>query len=414
MEPELVGMDTMSAPILVINSGSSSLKFGIFTNQQGQESLEVNGSIDGIGHAGGKLKVKNGVGKPLQDAAFEGKTLEEAFAATINALGQLGWDHPVALGHRIVHGGPKLRQHQRLTPEVLETLKEAAHFAPLHDPPAIAIIEAAQKHFHDLPQFLCFDTAFHRTIPEVGAHYPLPVTCWEQGVQRYGFHGISYESIVRSLGDHVPQRVIAAHLGNGASLAAILEGKSVDTSMGLTPTGGIPMGTRSGDLDPGVVLWLLRSGKSVDEVEGLLNHQSGLAGLSNGESDMRALTAAAEKGDAPSILAIDIFTRAIARTIGSYIVSLQGLDTLIFTGGIGENSHPVREKVCNQLLPLAIYIDKEKNRENADVISTSDSSAEIRVIPTDEDGQIARHTRAMLLSSATLNVQAPTPAVATR
>jgi acetate kinase len=146
----------------------------------------------------------------------------------------------------------------------------------------------------------------------------------------------------------------------------------------------------------------------------LLNHQSGLAGLSNGESDMRALTAAAEKGDAPSILAIDIFTRAIARTIGSYIVSLQGLDTLIFTGGIGENSHPVREKVCNQLLPLAIYIDKEKNRENADVISTSDSSAEIRVIPTDEDGQIARHTRAMLLSSATLNVQAPTPAVATR
>jgi acetate kinase len=399
-------MNNSTGPILVVNSGSSSLKFGVFTNNYGDESLQFTGSIDSIGSRGGKLKLKDGNGKSLLEENSGTNTQEEAFHSAMEALEKAGSSTPIALGHRIVHGGPKLRQHQRITPEVLNTLRDAVHFAPLHDPPAIAIIEAAQKHFTqqgygDIPQFACFDTAFHTTLPEVAAHYPLPKKYWDEGVLRYGFHGLSYESIVHTLGhtqgDKLPKRMIVAHLGNGASLAAILDGKSIDTSMGLTPTGGIPMGTRAGDLDPSIVLWLLRSGLSVYDVESLLNHSSGLAGLSNGESDMRALTKAADAGDAPSILAIDIFTRSIAKTIAAYIVSLEGLDALVFTGGIGENSAPVRAKVCHHLHPFAIQLDKDKNTQSAGAISTATSTSEIRVIVTDEDGQIARHTRELLL-----------------
>ena len=291
---------------------------------------------------------------------------------------------------------------RRLTPEVLATLKEAVHFAPLHDPPAIAIVEAAQKHFPEVGQFVCFDTAFHVTMPEVATHYPLPTKFREQGLQRYGFHGLSYESIVYTLsqadGATLPQRLIVAHLGSGASLAAILDGKSIDTSMGLTPTGGIPMGTRSGDLDPSIVLWLLRSGQSIYDVEQMLNHKSGLFALANGESDMRALTSAADGGDPAAALAIDIFTRSIAKTIASYIVSLEGLDLLVFTGGIGEHSASVRAKVCQRLHPFAIQLDQGKNHQGNGTISTEASSSEVRVIETDEDGQIARHVRTLLLS----------------
>jgi acetate kinase len=298
--------------ILVINSGSSSLKFGVFEDAGGEERLQLTGSIDSIGESGdGKLKLKDGSGRTLVEEPSSVKTQDDAFRNAMQALAQAGAQTPVAIGHRIVHGGPKLREHQRLTPEVLEILKQAVHFAPLHDPPAIAILEAAQKHFSGVPQFVCFDTAFHKTMPEIAAHYPLPLRYWEQGVQRYGFHGLSYESLVHTLGAELAPRTVAAHLGNGASVAAILEGKSIDTSMGLTPTGGVPMGTRSGDLDPSIVLWLLRNGLSADQVESLVNHDSGLKGLSNGESDMRVLTSSADKGNEAAKLAIDIFTRIV-------------------------------------------------------------------------------------------------------
>jgi acetate kinase len=394
-------MNNFIGPILVVNSGSSSLKFGVFVNNYGDESLQFSGSIDSIGKSGGKLKLKDGAGKTLRDQDWDAKSQEEAFSAAMKVLEEAGATTPVAIGHRIVHGGPKLRQHQRLTPEVLATLKQAVHFAPLHDPPAIDIIEAAQKLFAaagrgEIPQFVCFDTAFHTTLPEVAAHYPLPTKYWDEGVLRYGFHGLSYESIVHILREKLPRRVIVAHLGNGASLAAILDGKSIDTSMGLTPTGGIPMGTRTGDFDPGIIVWLLRSGLGVDDVESLINHQSGLAGLSHGESDMRALTAAAETGDPPATLAIEVFTRSIAKTIATYIVSLEGLDALIFTGGIGENSAVVRTKVCRHLHPFAIQIDDTRNQANESVISTERSSSAVHIVETDEDGQIARHTRALL------------------
>jgi acetate kinase len=392
-------MNKTIGPILVVNSGSSSLKFGVYANPYGEESLEFTGSIDSIGHSGGKLTIKDGKGEPVREESSQAGSQPDAFTRVIETLEQLGMNALVGIGHRVVHGGPKLRRHQPLTPEVMETLKQAAHFAPLHDPPAIAIIEAAQHHYPDVPQFLCFDTAFHRTLPEVAAHYPLPTTYWEQGVMRYGFHGISCESIIATFNNDLPRRVIIAHLGGGASLTAVLDGKSIDTSMGLTPTGGIPMGTRSGDLDPGVVLWLLRTGKSVDEVEWLLNHQCGLSGLTDGESDMRAITSAKESGDLKANLALDIFARAIAKTIVTYIVSLQGLDALIFSGGIGENSAEVRAQVCRQLLPFAIQLDRKKNEEGTGLLSTPASSAQIRVVATDEDGQIARHTRSMLLAT---------------
>jgi acetate kinase len=386
----------MSGQILVINSGSSSLKFGVYEQQDEHELLILNGSIDSLGSSGGKFKLKDAAGKVLQENSSQAKSQNDAFTTAMKALEQHGLHNPVAVGHRVVHGGPTLRQHQRITPEVLDTLKQAAHFAPLHDPPAIAMIETAQKHFANTPQFACFDTAFHRTIPEIAAHYPLPLIYWQQGVQRYGFHGLSYESIVRKLGSELKPRTVVAHLGNGASLAAILDGKSVDTSMGLTPTGGIPMGTRSGDLDPSIILWLLRNGLDVDAAESLLNHDSGLKGLSNGESDLRALTKSAEEDSAPAILALDVFCRSIAKTIASYAVSLGGLDMLIFTGGIGENSALVRERVCDQLAFLGVDIDREKNSAGETRLSNSGSSINVHVVPTDEDGEIALHTRALL------------------
>jgi acetate kinase len=394
-------MNRSIGPILVINSGSSSLKFGVFANNYGDESLQFTGTIDSIGHSGGKLKLQDGSGKTVAEKDSEATTQQDAFKAAMQALEGAGVQAPIALGHRIVHGGPKLRRHQRLTPEVLETLKQAVHIAPLHDPPAVAIVEAAQKHFESVPQFVCFDTAFHVTLPESASHYPLPAKFREQGLQRYGFHGLSYESIVYTLSqseDALPKRLIVAHLGSGASLAAILHGKSIDTSMGLTPTGGIPMSTRSGDLDPSIVLWLLRTGQSIYDVEQMLNHKSGLFALSNGESDMRALTSGADGGDAPAGLAIDIFTRSIAKTIASYIVSLEGLDLLVFTGGIGEHSASIRAKVCHHLHPFAIQLDPAKNQQSIGAISTEVSSSEVRVVTTDEDGQIARHVRTLLLS----------------
>jgi len=386
----------MSGQILVLNSGSSSLKFGVYAQQDEHELLILNGSIDSIGGSNGKFKLKDAAGKLLQENSSQAKSQDDAFAAAMKALEQYGLHNPVAVGHRVVHGGPTLREHQRITPAVLATLKEAAHFAPLHDPPAIAMIETAQKHFTKTPQFACFDTAFHRTIPEIAAHYPLPLSYWQQGVQRYGFHGLSYESIVRKLGSDLKSRTVVAHLGSGASLAAILDGKSVDTSMGLTPTGGIPMGTRSGDLDPSIILWLLRKGLDIDAAESLLNHESGLKGLSNGESDLRALTKSAEEDNAPAILALNVFCRSIAKTIASYAVSLGGFDMLVFTGGIGENSALVRECVCGQLGFLGVAIDHEKNSSGETLLSNSASSILVRVVPTDEDGEIALHTRALL------------------
>ena len=376
MEEDLAGKDDL---ILALNSGSSSLKFGIYYRGASDEEPLMTGSAEGIGHSNGSLRIRSGDGKPL----VQREGILESQSDALSALGAAVQEHihavPVAVGHRIVHGGPNLRTHQLITPQVLDQLRSATHFAPLHIPQALLLIASAQSIFPSAAHFACFDDAFHRTVPEVASHLPLPQRYYDAGIRRYGFHGLSYESLVHHFGEQLPQRVIFAHLGNGASLCALRNGVSIDTTMGLTPTGGIPMGTRSGDLDPGVFLYLLRNEKfSADDLEDLLNHQSGLFALSSGESDVRVLEERARSNDLHASLALNIFALSVRKVIGAYIALLGGVDLLVFTGGIGEHSDPIRSAAANGLEFLGLIREK------------------IQVVPTQEEQQIARCCRSMI------------------
>ena len=383
-------------PVLVINSGSSSLKFGMFVERDGDEHAVVRGNADAIGSDNGKLDVHDERGTVVLSEARRFGSQQEALSYITGKLAALEYDVPTGIGHRIVHGGPRLVTHQRITDKVLATLEQAVHFAPLHIPAAINLVRHTEKLFPGVPQFACFDTAFHQTMPEAAYHFAIPEKYSAQGIRRYGFHGLSYASIVRSLGRELPRKTVAAHLGSGASLAAIANGKSVDTSMGLTPTGGIPMGTRTGDLDPGVPLFLMRNQKlDADKLESLLNHDSGLTAL-GGTNDMRKLQTAASAGDKNAQLAIEVFCRSIAKTIASFAAVLGGLDLLVFAGGIGEHSADVRANVCRRLGFLGVKIDEERNRTSVAVISEDISSVTIRIVPSEEEKQIARECRALL------------------
>ncbi len=373
--------------ILVLNSGSSSLKFGLFTHSGGDESLLLEGSAQGIGRNDGSLRIRSPDGRSLvqQEHLLESQT--DALQKLASVLAEQNYARPAAVGHRVVHGGPHLRAHQRLSAEVRQQLQDAVHFAPLHIPPALALIDEASTIFADAQHFACFDTAFHATLPLRSAQLPLPRRYADAGVIRYGFHGLSYESLVTRLGAALPPRAVFAHLGNGASVCALQDGKSIDTSMGLTPTGGVPMGTRSGDLDPGVLLYLLRVEKlDADALETLLNRQSGLAGFADGESDMQALEKRAAAGDTNALLALDVFATAVRKTIGAYAALLGGIDLLAFTGGIGEHSGEIRKRVCGGLSFLGL--------------SEGDSAGRVRVIHTEEEKQIARHCRRMLQAAS--------------
>jgi acetate kinase len=385
--------------ILVINTGSSSLKVGLYEERDGDEQLVLDGLADGIGRSGGKIELKNANGNVVRSEnlgmASEGDALDH-FAGWLKELSQ---NKPCAVGHRVVHGGPRLVAHQRITAVVLEELKACVHFAPLHIPLALELIERAERAYSKVPQFACFDTAFHQTMPETAARLPLPAELFEAGIRRYGFHGLSYESIVHQLGENLPSRTVIAHLGSGASLAAVKDGRSVDTSMCLTPTGGIPMATRSGDLDPGVLLYLMRVKEmNADSLESLLNHDSGLKALSGDKGDMRDLEAAAVGGDSQAQLAIDVFCTSICKTVAGYAAVLGGLDMLMFAGGIGEHSARVRGLVCGRLGFLGIRLDDAANRSHGGTISATDSGVDVRVVPSEEDRQIARHCRAMMRS----------------
>ncbi|RKF50184.1 acetate/propionate family kinase [Paraburkholderia fungorum] len=369
--------------ILVLNSGSSSLKFGLFTHADGDESLLLTGSAEGIGRNDGSLRIKAPDGSVLaqQERVLESQT--EALQVLARVLTEHQHGRPAAVGHRVVHGGPHLRMHQRLTPEVRQRLQDAVHFAPLHIPPALALIDEASTIFGDARHFICFDTAFHSTLPPRAAQLALPRRYVDAGVIRYGFHGLSYESLVTRLGADLPPRAVFAHLGNGSSLCALQDGKSVDTSMGLTPTGGVPMGTRSGDLDPGVLLYLMRVEQlDADALETLLNRQSGLAGYTDGESDMQALEKRAATGDASASLALDVFATAVRKTIGAYAALLGGIDLLVLTGGIGEHSTEIRRRVCDGLAFMGLV--------------EGDPAGKVRAIHTEEEKQIARHCRALM------------------
>jgi len=366
--------------VLALNSGSSSLKFGIYYRGALDEEPLLTGSAEGIGHSNGRLHIRSSDGKTL--ILREG--ILESQSDALSALGAAVQDHihtaPVAVGHRVVHGGPKLRTHQLITPQVLDQLRSATHFAPLHIPQALTLIASAQSIFPSAAHYACFDDAFHQTIPEVASHLPLPQRYFDAGIRRYGFHGLSYESLVHHFGMRLPERAIFAHLGNGASLCAVRNGVSVDTTMGLTPTGGIPMGTRSGDLDPGVFLYLLRNQKfSADELEDLLNHQSGLFALSSGESDVKALEERARSNDLQAALALNIFAVSVRKVIGAYIALLGGVDLLVFTGGIGEHSDRIRSTATNGLGFLGLTAEK------------------IQVVPAQEEQQIARRCRMMIM-----------------
>jgi acetate kinase len=369
--------------ILALNSGSSSLKFGLYCRGASDEEPLLTGSADGIGHSNGTLHIRAADGTPL----VRRESAHESQSHALNTLAAVIPQHihstPVAVGHRVVHGGPHLRSHQLITPQVLDELRSATHFAPLHIPQALTLIASAQSIFPSAAQFACFDDAFHQTIPEVASHFALPQRYFDAGILRYGFHGISYESLVHHFGSTLPERAIFAHLGNGASLCALRNGKSIDTTMGLTPTGGIPMGTRSGDLDPGILLYLLRNEKlDADKLEDLLNHQSGLSGLSSGASDVKMLEERARANDPKARLALDVFALSVRKMIGAYMALLGGADLLAFTGGIGEHSDYIRSKATEGLAGLGLTADK------------------IQIVPTQEERQIARHVRELMINSS--------------
>lgn len=363
-------------PVLVINSGSSSLKFGLYViGQHGDEALLGGGEAGGIAQPEGTLTITDGAGKELSSEPVQFKSQAEALQAGLEKIKAFG--DPIAIGHRVVHGGPSLVKHQLITPALLKTLADSVHFAPLHIPAALKLMEAARNAFPQLPQYACFDTVFHQTMPEAASHLPLPQEYWDEGVRRFGFHGLSYESIVHQFGDNVPARLVVAHLGNGCSVAAIAHGKSIDTSMGLTPTGGVVMSTRTGDLDPGVLLYLMRvKGLDADHLETLLNKQCGLVAIAGGDGDMRTLEKAADTGDTHAVLALEVFYRTIAKTIAGYASVLGGVDALVFTGGIGQHSERTRQQVSRRVQPLGIP------QGNA--------------MQSEEDLQIARHCRRLL------------------
>jgi len=280
-------------------------------------------------------------------------------------------------------------------------LRRLVAFAPLHLPSQLQGIEAVAAHFPGLPQVACFDTAFHRRMPEVAQRFPLPRSLWDEGVRRYGFHGLSYEYIVEKLGSAAHGRTIIAHLGNGASLVAVRDGQPVDTTMGFTPTGGFLMGTRSGDLDPGILLYLMNEKRyDARQLEQLVNHEAGLLGVSGTSSDMKTLLEKRD-GDSNAAQAVEMFCYYLRKHIGALTAVLGGLDALVFTGGIGERAAPVRWEVCRGLEYLGIHLDPERNALHADPINTPHSLCTVRVIPTNEDLIIARHTRHVIFSVST-------------
>ena len=360
---------TPSRTILALNGGSSSLKFAAFSvgSRDGDPEELTRGAVERITDLGG------------------------AVPRVLEKLTGLGLE-PDAVGHRIVHGGPKHLQPARIDDLLIASLREATPFAPLHLPGELALIEAVRKEHPALPQVACFDTDFHARMPLVAKRLPLPSPLWDAGVRRYGFHGLSYESVVRTLGPLVSGRVIVAHLGNGASMVALSDGEPVETTMGFTPAAGLVMGTRPGDLDPGVVVYLARTrGMDASALEELLNRRSGLLALSERTSDMQALLAA-RASDSRADLAVTLFCYAARKWVGALAAVLGGLDTLVFTGGIGEHAAPVREEICRELGYLGIEIDSARNARSDAIVSTNNSRCAVRVVATDEERVVARHT----------------------
>ena len=391
--------------ILAMNCGSSSLKFALYTcftdSMAGgpREQLQYMGSVERIGEPGPVFRVAAGgtTGQP-EARQVPAPDHRQALNYVLDWLEQQsGVRAPAAIGHRIVHGGSAYDQPALVTDAVTLELKRLIPLAPLHLPIEIATIEALRVRYPSLPQVACFDTAFHRSMPRVAQLYGLPRRfLGAGGLVRYGFHGLSYESILSRMSDLslASDRLIIAHLGNGASMAAVRSGRSVDTTMGLTPIGGLVMSTRSGDLDPGVMLYLLEAGMATPaDLRRIVDDQGGLLGVSETSSDMQDLLARMAT-DTRAAEAVDLFIYTAKKHLAAMAGVLGGIDSLTFTGGIGEHSAPVRQGICAGLEHLGIYLDEERNAGNHLVVSAAESPVTVRVIQTNEELMIARHTSA--------------------
>ena len=391
--------------VLVLNSGSSSIKFSVYEAGDGEPQKLHEGSVDGIGTDQGKFWIKDAEGKKVVDETPALPTRAVAFKLVADALHSKDFPSPSAIGHRMVSGGPTVQTNQRITPALIEEMERYKAFAPLHTPIAIYIMREAIRQFPGIPNFVCLDTYFHRHMPEVVTRLPIPEEYAAMGMRHYGAHGLSYESIVYQLKPTVPQKLIVAHLGNGASIAAIRDGRGLDTSMGLTPLGGIISSTRTGDIDPGVLLFILRkiaetskdTTEAADLLEAVVSKKAGLFGVSELSSDMRDLRDAIAHGNAKARLAVEKFTWTIAKWIGGYVAELGGLDMLVFTGGIGVNDIASRAEICAGFNTLGIILDAARNNiQGSGVISAENSPGTVRVIPPEEDLMIARHVVRLL------------------
>jgi len=390
----------MEGYAVVLNAGSSSLKFCVYRDPEKAWQLAVRGQVDGIGTSP-RFAVRDATGETLEDRSL-GTTVREArdaldvLATWLRA--RYGGARVLGVGHRVVHGGSRYAAPTLVTTEVLQDLRDLVPLAPLHQPHNIAAIDAVEARLPDVPQVACFDTSFHRGQPPVASLVPLPEDIRSRGVQRYGFHGLSYEYIASVLPQTAPDiaqgRVIVAHLGSGASMCALNGGRSVDSTLGFTALDGLCMGTRPGAVDPGVILYLFQGlGLSASQVETMLYKQSGLRGISGISNDMRDLLA---NSDPAARLAVDYFVYRAAKEIGALTAVLGGLDGLVFTAGIGERSSEIRRRICEASKWLGIALDSEANDRSATKISRPESRVSVWAIPTNEELMIARHTAVFL------------------
>lgn len=409
--------------ILVFNCGSSSLKFSFYrmessifddsTNLLSPTESTLSESVDeetfslkillegavNFSKQSATLRVEDAEKKTLINQEVTARQHAEAALKIVEFLAGFSTPKPQVVAHRIVHGGPTLQAHCLMTPEVLDALNNARHFAPLHHQAAMSVIECVQEHFPQVPQIACFDTVFHQSMPALATTLPLPKLLREEGLRRYGFHGLSCESILFKLFEQnnlanlkLPEKIIIAHLGSGCSVTAIKNGKSVDTSMSFTPTSGIMMATRTGDLDPSVLFYLMRKNPNLDALEHLINVESGLLGVSDKSSDMRVLQTLYEMSENAK-LAIDLFCMQVAKQIAGMLTVLNGLDLLVFTGGIGEHDADSRSLICAHLGCFGIELDEKPNQQ---LISSTNSIVVIQIITSDENAQIARHAWGIL------------------
>lgn len=385
----------MNETILVLNAGSSSIKFALYQTAYRSISLTCRGKIEIDNRASSLFQVRNARGELLWQQHPHISCHENAIEMLLQWLEtRTDLQQPTAAGHRVVHGGMLFDQPVIIDEQITTRLLQLVSLAPLHQPDSLAGISALQRLRPDLPQVACFDTSFHRTMPDEERIYALPGPLMEQGIRRYGFHGLSYEYIAHILPDYLDDRatgrIVVAHLGNGASLCALQQGKSIATTMGFTPLEGLPMGTRCGNLDPAVLLYLIRE-QQMDHgtLTDLLHRRAGLLGVSGISADMRILLAS---NDPDAKRAVDLFVWQVCRQLGAMVAALEGIDALVFTGGIGEHAPQIRAQICARLKWLSIGLDESANQANATCISTANSHTPVLVLPTDEEIIIARHT----------------------